>query len=82
MKAANEVLVAPNVVVDQEWWQRALCKLQARVKKIIFYSLFLHDCILTGEYYRLRGGLGPSIFTLCLKYKETTRNLFMHYEVI
>jgi hypothetical protein len=61
VKLAYEALVAQNVAVDQEWWHIALWKLQDPVKIIPFSWLCLHDRILTGENYMLRGGVLSSV---------------------
>jgi hypothetical protein len=69
------------VSVDQEWWHIVLWKLQASLKIILFAWLRLHDRILTGKNYMLRGGVGPSVCIFCLRDEETTKHLFVHCEV-
>jgi hypothetical protein len=42
--------------------------------------LCLKDCIPTGVNYKKRGGIGPSVCSLCLRDEETTSHVFVHCE--
>jgi hypothetical protein len=77
-KLAYDALITQDVVEEPVWWHKALWKVKIPVKIILFIWLFLYDCVLTGENYRHRGGIGPSVCTLCLKAEETTMHLFVH----
>jgi len=72
VKLVYDALVTQNLLVDHVWWHKAIWKLQVPVKIILFVWLCFHDCILTGENYRCRGGIGPSVCSLCLNDEETT----------
>jgi hypothetical protein len=61
VKMTYDALVAQNLTMVFEWWYKALWKIQVPAKIILFVWLCLHDRILTGENYRRRGGIGPSV---------------------
>jgi hypothetical protein len=41
----------------------------------------LKDCIMTGENFGKRGGIGPSVCYLCLKDEESTQHLLLNCKV-
>jgi ribonuclease HI len=67
-----------NLLDENKWWYKAIWKVRIPGKIICFMWLCLKDCILTGANYRKRGGIGPSVCSLCLRGEETTTHLFVH----
>jgi hypothetical protein len=51
------------------------------VKIICFLWLCLEDRLLTGINYKKRGGIRPSVCTLCLKAEESVTNLFVDCQI-
>jgi hypothetical protein len=81
VKSSYEALVDQNTMVDPVWWHKALWKVHVPLKIILFVWLCLHDCILTGENYRHRGGIDPFVCTMCLKDAESTQHLLVTCDV-
>jgi len=71
-KLAYEAIVGKNLTVDKEWWYLAPWRIKIPTKLILFVWICLMNKILTGENFRLRGGTGSSVCTLCLENEETT----------
>jgi hypothetical protein len=69
-----------NHMDGNRWWYKSIWKVNIPSKIICFMWLCLKDCILTGANYRKRGGIGPSICSICLRDEETTTHIFLHCE--
>ena len=74
---AYDALVFQNLSTKPTWWYKDIWKINIPAKIIMFMWICLKDCVLTGENYRRRGGVGPSVCTLCQKNEETTLHLFI-----
>lgn len=58
------------------WWYVVVWKLRMPVTIKCFIWLALHQKILMGDKFRLRGGNGPSVCQLCFKAEETVDHIF------
>jgi hypothetical protein len=66
-----------NILDENRWWYKVIWKVNIPDKIICFMWLCLKDCILSGVNFRKRGGIGPSVCSLCLRDEETTTHLFV-----
>jgi hypothetical protein len=80
-KLAYDALTTQDVVEDPVWWYQALWKVKLPYKLILFMWLFLKDRVLTGVNYKLKGGIGPYVCTLCLNEEEYTMHLFFQCSI-
>jgi len=71
VKEAHNALVHLADVEDHKWWYSLIWKIKVPIKIILFMWLSLNNKVLTGENFRRRGGIGPSVCPLCLNNEET-----------
>ena len=80
VKEAYSTLMAQEESRVQSWWYTQIWKVKAPCKLICFMWLCLRNKTLTGDNYRRRGGIGPSVCLLCLHYEETIQHIFVTCE--
>jgi ribonuclease HI len=66
---------------DGQWWHKTIWSVKVAVKIICFLWLCLEDRLLTGINFQKRGGIGPSVCTLCLKAEESVTHLFVDCQI-
>jgi ribonuclease HI len=78
VKQAYQSILYSNLKGENRWWYKAIWHVNVPSKIICFIWLCLMDNILTGVNYQRRGGIGPSVCSLCLNGEDSTDHLFTH----
>jgi len=81
VKEAYDALINRNLEYDSKWWYSLIWKVRAPLKLILFLWLILKNKVLTGENFRIRGGIGPSVCPLCLQAEETIQHLVVDCDI-
>jgi len=76
VKEAYAALVSQEVPDEATWWSYLIWKVNAPLKMRCFMWLCLRNKVMTGNNYRRRGGIGPSVCHLCLNDEESVNHLF------